>query len=134
MKYQYYNKDIKTASDLEPNEIFVFGSNLIGRHGAGAAKLARNCFGAKEGIGYAFAGMSYAIPTKDDKIITLPISHIKEYVRLFKIHSTQQDDLLFFVTKVGCGLAGYNDHDIAPLFRGSPSNCKFHEDWKKYLE
>lgn len=131
--YNYYTKEIKKPSDLEPNEIFVFGSNLAGRHGAGAAKFARDYLGAEYGIGYKFTGRTYALPTKDINLKTLPLEEVKEYVKLFQVHASTYLNYSFIVTKIGC-LTGYKDHKIVPLFKGSPSNCKFHLDWKEFLE
>lgn len=113
-------------------EIFVFGSNLAGRHGAGAAKIARTMFGAKYGFGYGMMGNSWAIPTKDINLRTLSLSEIKDYIITF-VDYTQHIDLKFFVTRVGCGLAGYKDHQIAPMFKSS-INCSFTEEWRPYLE
>ena len=130
--YSYYTEDNFTS--IGENEVFVFGSNLAGRHGLGAAKFARDVCGAKYGEGHGFTGNSYAIPTKDGNLKVLSLSAIKEYIRLFQIHAAVYPDNLFLVTKVGCGLAGYKDHEVAPLFRGSPSNCKFHWTWRMYLQ
>lgn len=135
--YQYYTKEIKKPSDLEPNEIFVFGSNLAGRHGAGAAKFARDYLGAEYKVGAGFTGQCYAIPTKDHNIEVLSLDIIECYVGLFQTFAniaTIEGNTIFFITKVGCGLAGYKDSEIAPLFKGSPNNCKFHLDWKEFLE
>lgn len=107
---------------LPPNNIFVFGSNLAGRHGLGTAKLARKKFGAIYGIGVGLQGHSYAIPTKDYNIITLPLRDIHPYVQAFLEFARKHTDLIFHVTPVGCGLAGYKPKDIAPMFRDSPSN------------
>ena len=101
---------------LNPGEIFVFGSNLAGVHGAGAAKTAYRRFGATWGQGEWLSGQSYALPTKDRFIATLPIEKIKKHVdRFIKVTSTRED-LTFLVTEVGCGLAGYKPEQIAPLF------------------
>lgn len=113
-------------------EMFVFGSNLAGRHGAGAAKIAQSMFGAKYGFGRGIMGSSWAIPTKSRDLRTLPLSEIKEYVSDF-VNYIQHVDLEFFVTRVGCGLAGYKDHQIAPMFKGA-INCSFAEEWCPYLE
>lgn len=113
-------------------EMFVFGSNLAGRHGAGAAKIAQSMFGAKYGFGRGIMGSSWAIPTKSRDLRTLPLSEIKEYVSDF-VNYIQHVDLEFFVTRVGCGLAGYKDHQIAPMFKGA-INCSFAEEWRPYLE
>ena len=132
--YQYYTKEIKKPLDLEPNEIFVFGSNLAGRHGAGAAKFARDYLGANYGAGRGFTGNCFALPTKGFKLEVLSLDKIKQHIGFLKDCAESNWNYQFYVTKVGCGLAGYKDSEIAPLFKGSPSNCKFHLDWKKYLE
>lgn len=131
MKYKYYNEDI---TQLKPNQIFVFGSNLAGKHGAGAAKLAMNKFGAKYGIGIGLTGQCYAIPTKDHQIESLPLELIEQYVFFFKQFASINHNTEFLVSRVGCGLAGYTDEQIAPMFRGSTENCVFDEKWRKYLE
>lgn len=105
-------------TELSKDQIFVFGSNLSGFHGAGAAKLAYNKFGALYGIGVGFQGRSYAIPTKDFYIRrTLTIDEIKPYVNDFIYFVKNNPDLEFLVTEVGCGLAGHSHDDIAPLFK-----------------
>ena len=118
-------------------ETFVFGSNLAGIHGAGAAKVAALNFGAKYGLARGLMGRSYAIPTKDNGLRTLALEDIELNIRKF-ITFTNWPVVLtvngkFFVTRVGCGLAGYKDHQIAPMFRGA-SNCSFAEEWRPYLE
>lgn len=116
------------------NQIFVFGSNKAGRHGAGAAKAAKLHFGAEYGNGYGLQGQSYAIPTKDSRIKTLPLEDIRHYIDEFKNFAKDNPHITFFVTRVGCGLAGYDDSDIAPMFVGSPNNCSFASQWKTYLK
>lgn len=100
---------------LKPNQVFVFGSNLLGIHGAGAAKVALD-FGAKHRIGQGISGQTYAIPTKHNPKERLPLSviavYISEFIRYAKRHTTFE----FLVTPIGCGLAGYNPQNIAPLF------------------
>ena len=113
--------------------IFVFGSNLAGVHGAGAAAHAETHWGAKRGVGVGISGLSYALPTKDEKIRTLPRSVIKRYVDLFLAFAKNHPELTFKVTQVGCGLAGYDAQDIAPMFRGAPSNCWFDAAWMPFL-
>jgi len=117
------------------NAVWVFGSNLAGRHGAGAAKVAANRFGARYGKGYGFAGQSFAIPTKDENLKVLPlyaiIDHIEGFVRA--THHPFNSEVNWFVTRVGCGLAGYKDEQIAPYFRDA-INCSFAEEWRPYLE
>jgi hypothetical protein len=112
-------------------EIFVFGSNLAGRHGAGAARVALQ-FGAEFGKGNGLVGNSYAIPTKDEKLKTLPIDRIINYISVFIQFTRQNPDKSFFVTRVGCGLAGYQNSQIAPLFRGAV-NCSFPDTWQYHL-
>lgn len=113
-------------------EIFVFGSNMAGIHGAGAAKAAL-AFGAKHGSWAGPEGRTYAIPTKDDRIQTLQLHVIESYVRAFIRHAKARPDQSFFVTRVGCGLAGYRDEQIAPMFLGAPANCSFAEQWRALL-
>lgn len=114
-------------------EIFVFGSNLAGRHGKGAALHARTHHGAKLGVGEGLTGNAYALPTKDERLNVRSLTDILISVDKFITVARKASNLTFYVTKVGCGLAGYRDEDIAPMFRGAPSNCKFHDDWLKYI-
>lgn len=119
---------------MDRTKIFVFGSNLAGVHGAGAAKAAYREMNAQWKVGRGFTGHAYAIPTKDHDIQTLPIDAIKEFVDEFLVDASRTPELEFFVTRIGCGLAGYKDSDIAVLFRGAPSNCDFPIEWRTYLE
>lgn len=101
---------------LEPNEIFVFGSNHSGRHGKGAAKTALG-WGAKWGQAEGLQGRTYGIPTKDASIRrTLTLEEIKPYVDRFIEFAKENPQLRFLVTEIGCGLAGYKPKEIAPLF------------------
>lgn len=102
--------------ELKPNEIFVFGSNLSGFHGGGAAKLAFDKFGAEWENGEGMQGQSYALPTKDKTISTLPLEHIEMYVFRFISFARYMNKYTFLVTKIGCGLAFYTPKEIAPLF------------------
>ena len=111
--------------------IFVFGSNAAGRHGKGAALEARKNHGAIYGMGVGRQGSSYAIPTKDFSIKTMPLEAIKLHVAEFIEYAKTNLDLEFYVTRVGCGLAGYADRDIAPMFFEAPKNCKFHQVWEE---
>ena len=104
------------------NNIFVFGSNLAGRHGKGAAEYALRHRGAIYGQGVGLQGYSYAIPTKDRKLKTLPLETIKIYVEQFIEFAINNPDMTFEVTKIGCGLAGYVPKDIAPMFKSAPGN------------
>ena len=100
-------------TDLEENEIFVFGSNLEGNHGGGAAKTAHNRFGAIWGQGVGLQGQSYGIPTMHGGP-----EEIRPYVEELIEFARTNPDLTFLVTRVGCGIAGFHDSEIAPLFAG----------------
>ena len=97
-------------------EVFVFGSNEAGIHGAGAAKQALR-WNAIPGYGEGHYGKTYAIPTKDSNIDTLPLDMIQEYILTFIEYAKSNRNILFYVTAIGCGLAGYFPEDIAPLFK-----------------
>lgn len=102
---------------LEANEIFVFGSNTAGRHGAGAARQAMQFFGAKYHEGVGRTGQCYGIPTKDSNIESLPIELIKPFVDEFYAYAKAHPELRFLVTEIGCGLAGNTAEEIKPLFK-----------------
>lgn len=102
--------------ELKENEIFVFGSNTAGIHGAGAALLAYKKFGAKLGVGFGLEGRSFALPSKDNDIKTMPLANIKNYIDMFIQFAKDKSNLTFLVTEIGCGLAGYKPEDVAPLF------------------
>lgn len=114
----------------EGSRIFVFGSNLAGRHGKGAALHAMSHFGAVYGQGIGFQGQSYAIPTKDERLCTLSLPRINAYVIGFLHFATDHPLMRFNVTRIGCGLAGYRDADIAPMFAGAPFNCDLPDGWR----
>lgn len=99
-------------TSLAENEIFVFGSNLAGMHGGGAARLAHERFGAVWGEGVGLHGQTYAIPTMQGGVET-----IKPYVDEFIRFALQNGHLTFLVTRIGCGVAGFHDDEIAPLFK-----------------
>lgn len=103
-------------TDLNENEVFVFGSNMAGRHGKGAALEAMK-FGAKYGKGEGIQGRSYAIPTKDRGLRTLPIYAIQHYVNQFILYAKANPSKTFLVVEIGCKLAGYTPGQIAPLFK-----------------
>ena len=98
-------------TELKENEIFVFGSNLQGFHGGGAAKIAYRSFGAEWGKGIGLYGKSYAIPTMQGGVET-----IRPYVDEFIRFAIENPHLVFLVTRIGCGIAGFRDEEIAPLF------------------
>jgi len=106
----------ENIQELGPNEIFVFGSNLSGIHGGGAAKLAKDKFGAVMGVGEGITGNCYALPTKDKNIETLTIGEIHKSIEVLYQYVRDNTSKCFLVTAVGCGLAGYVAKDIAPMF------------------
>lgn len=112
-------------------KIFVFGSNLAGRHGRGAALFARRFHGAIYGQGVGMQGNSYAIPTKDCLIRPASLDVIERYVNDFIQFAKDNPELQFFVTKIGCGLAGYTEEQIAPMFKDVPGNCELPPGWRK---
>ena len=114
--------------------IFVFGSNLSGRHGKGAALHAREHYGAVSGKGVGLQGSSYAIPTKDYGLRALPLNQIRHYIKQFIEFANEHPDMTFKVTRVGCGMAGYSDKQIAPLFLKAPKNCQLPEEWTPLLK
>ncbi len=129
--YNEYYDNSHDRYNVHPDCIFVFGSNLAGIHGKGAALTARRQYGAKLGHGVGFTGRAYAIPTKDEYLEVLPIEFIEPYIRRF-VKLTQEGKHRFFVTAVGCGLAGYHPSQIAPLFRGV-QYCYLPYTWLPYL-
>lgn len=117
----------------EEEMVFVFGSNLAGMHGAGAAHFAKAKRGAKMGIGIGLTGNAYAIPTKDHDIKTMPLTEIEPHVKAFIEFAKRYPTNVFRVTRIGCGLAGYTDQEIAPMFRGSPKNCVMPIEWQEFF-
>lgn len=133
------------------NPVFVFGSNEAGRHGAGAALHARNKHAAAMGCGFGYCSTqryvtqggkmvsdglahSFAIPTKDYGIQTLPLAWIEPYVKAFLAFAEARKGLQFQVTQIGCGLAGYGPSDIAPMFHGGQENVLYDTAWKNFLK
>lgn len=112
--------------------VFVFGSNEAGFHGAGAAKDALRK-GAVWGKGHGRFGNTYALPTKDRQIRSLKLRDVSKYVHAFLEYAREHGDEHFQVTRVGCGLAGFRDSDIAPMFVDAPTNCHFDREWEPYL-
>ena len=115
------------------NMIFVFGSNLSGIHGAGAAVYAHKHRGAEWGIGEGPTGSCYALPTKGKKITFMSLDEVNEHVQKFISYARDNNHLDFQVTQVGCGLGGFTKEDIAPLFEFAPLNCYFDSQWKNFL-
>lgn len=118
--YDYY---------VENGAYFVFGSNEAGVHGAGAARAAYDKYGAVWGQGWGVFGSSFAFPTKDHNIVKLPLASVKRYAESFKEIARLNPSATFAVTRLGCGLAGFRESDIAPLFADAPSNCILPEGW-----
>ena len=111
-----YNREYtpERITSLEANEIFVFGSNLAGSHGGGAALLAYDRFGAIWGQGVGLQGQSYGIPTMHGGVEV-----IKPYVDEFIEFAAKHSEMKFLVTKIGCGIAGFAVKEIAPLFENA---------------
>lgn len=118
-------EDPRIASDkidvLERDEIFVFGSNIAGQHLGGAAKVAHNQFGAKWGVGVGHTGQTYAIPTMQGGVET-----IQPYVDEFVAYAKEHQELKFLVTRIGCGIAGFKNEEIAPLFKKAAAVCNIY--------
>ncbi len=114
--------------------IFVFGSNLAGRHGKGAALYARQHHGAIYGQGKGRQGNSYAIPTKGGDMRPLPLERIGGYVAEFLQYASDNYALSFQVTPIGCGLAGFKPEQIAPMFASAPENCVLPEEFVAVLK
>ena len=106
---------------LEKDEIFVFGSNLVGKHLGGAAKAAHNKFGAQWGIGVGLTGQAYAIPTMQGGVETIK-PYVDEFIEFAKEHQEKK----FLVTRIGCGIAGFKDEEIAPLFKQAVAVCNIY--------
>lgn len=113
-------------TELQPDEIFVFGSNLSGMHGGGAALVAYRKFGAVWGQGVGLQGQSYGIPTMQGGVET-----IRAYVDEFIQFAGEHPELTFLVTRIGCGIAGFTDDEISPLFKKAHSieNIVLPEGW-----
>ena len=116
---------------LEPDEIFVFGSNLQGMHAGGAARIAYNKFGARWGQGVGIQGQSYAIPTMQGGVETRK-PYVDEFIKLAR----EWDQNTFYVTRIGCGIAGFTDRQIAPLFDEAYDlyNVRLPESFAKIIE
>jgi len=110
-------------------DIFVFGSNRLGKHGGGAARVALKTHGAQWGVGEGRTGNAYALPTKADFDRTLTIDEIRVHADRFISYASEHPDDTFLLTQVGCGLAGLDKNDISPLFVGVPENVKIPSAW-----
>jgi len=115
---------------LLPHQIFVFGSNQGGRHAGGAARFAKERFGAEEGVGEGLTGQCYAFPTLTaafEKVSPAALETSRD--RLFAA-ARKHPDKMFLLTKVGCGIAGFREDQIRPLFENGPPNVVLPEDWR----
>lgn len=108
----------------------MFGSNLAGYHGAGSARFAYEKHGAKWGIGEGLTGESYAIPTKDHELRSLFLPEVDRAVAQFLTFAKEHPEMQFTVVKIGCGLAGFKESEIKPMFAGAPDNCILPEGWR----
>lgn len=115
------------------DEIFVFGSNQAGIHGAGAAAAALRYYRAEWGVGEGITGQSYALPTKNHAICSRELEDIKASVDKFVEFANKYPEMEFFITKIGCGLAGFTNEQIAPMFVDAPSNCRVQDDWAEII-
>lgn len=116
---------------MKNNQVLVFGSNLAGRHGKGAALYALKNYGAVYGQGVGRQGNSYAIPTKDENLRTLPLDAIQTYIDTFIQYAANHPELEFLLTPVGCGLAGYTKKQMKPKFSIVPENVIFTKEWNE---
>jgi hypothetical protein len=114
------------------DKIFCFGSNQRGIHGAGTAKIAAQQYGAQFRVGEGRTGNAYAIPTKITPYKVRRLIDIQASVDMFLEYARAHADLEFHVVRIGCGLAGFSDEQIAPLFADAPANCRFDPRWEKY--
>ncbi|MBD5176582.1 MAG: hypothetical protein HDT05_04095 [Bacteroidales bacterium] len=121
----------ENITSLGEDEIFVFGSNLAGHHAGGAARTAKRLFGAIEGQGVGLQGQSYAIPTMQGGVETIK-PYVDEFIRLAR----EWDQTTFYVTRIGCGIAGFTDAEIAPLFADALNlyNVRLPESFVRELE
>lgn len=114
-------------SSLAPGEIFVFGSNASGHHGGGAAQFAHDRFGAVWGEGHGLHGQTYGIDTMSGHAV------MGDEVRIFLAFAEAHPEMIFLVTKIGCGIAGYAPDDVAPLFAGAGGNVALPESFVRVL-
>lgn len=128
-------------TDEDPCEvgkmIFVFGSNELGKHGAGAARAALDKYNAVYGQGFGPQGYTFAIPTVSAPVRNAPAKLdprvLAFYVEAFLLYATHHPELTFKVTQLGCGLGGWTADEVAPLFVDAPANCQFDSAWQGIL-
>lgn len=124
----------KPIADDPVKGVFVFGSDLAGRHAEGDALIALRDHGAVYGRAVGLQGRSYAIPVRDEHGKPLPVAVLARYVDAFLRFAQIHREMVFHVTRIGCGRGAYRDDEIAPLFAGAPTNCRLPPAWRRILE
>lgn len=132
MMYRYHDEHI--VKSLPTDTIFVFGSDLAGKHEDGGARVAHQYFGAVKGVSRGWAGQSFAIPTLDQSLKPLACEEIAAHIHDFKIYTKNHPSTTYFITALGCGLAGNPVSKIAPLFKNISSNVILPWSFKPFLE
>ena len=132
MTYQYHDESI--VKNLDEHTVFVFGSNMAGQHADGAARTALEHFGAIKDVGRGWSGQSYAIPTMNEHLQQMPLSQIQHYIDDFKIYTKNHPKMTYFLTSIGCGIAGYKVEEIAPMFKGISHNVIFPASFRPFVE
>lgn len=122
------------GSRADKTDIFVFGSNMGGQHLGGAAAAAHKLFGARWGDSIGRTGNAYAIPTLDESFNQMTIYDIRCKVEIFLEYARMNPDMNFFVTAIGCGIAGFTHEEIAPMFDYAPENCSLPDVWIPYVK
>lgn len=123
------NSTPENITELQPDDVFCFGSNALGEHYGGAARYAYDHFGAIWGRGEGIQGQSYAIPTLSKAMKPYSISMLERITGTFIYYAKQHPEKTFLLTKVGCGIAGFSEAEIAPLFKYAPRNVVKPERW-----
>ena len=132
MSYLYHDENI--IKSLAEDTVFVFGSNMAGDHASGAARTAQQFFGALKGVGRGWSGQSFAIPTMNEHLQQMPLSQIQHYIDDFKIYTKNHPKTKYFITSVGCGIAGYQTEEIAPMFKGISHNVILPQSFRPFVE
>jgi hypothetical protein len=124
---------LEHITKLEPHQYIVIGTNELGLHLGGAAAQAHEDFGALWGVARGcIGGQSYGIVTLDEDMVKMPLSDIDQQAKSLRLTALVNPEKEFLVTRVGCGIACFADREIAPLFKGSPSNVILPKEWEKY--
>lgn len=121
----------ENITELNDGEYFVFGSNLAGKHDGGAAKFAASKFGAEYGVGEGVTGQTYALPTLHANFGKMTTQTLRKHVNIFIDYATIHKDKTFILTRVGTGIAGYDENKMIELFKNSPSNVIKSKSWHK---